>query len=113
MKLKPDSKLSQETLNKWWEEEHLPKLLDTGVIKSVWTWKAANPEYKHQTMTIHQVPDLAAMQTSELKNVPRTSDKFEGPVDDHIELESRIYKLAQYYEAEPQSESMFSVRHYH
>jgi hypothetical protein len=113
MKLKPDSKLSQETLQKWWEEEYLPKMLETGIVKSACTWKAADPKYEHQNMIIYQVPDVAAMKSrgSELSDIPRTSDSFptDGGVDDFIEFESRVYSLVQNYEVEPQSESTFSV----
>jgi hypothetical protein len=108
MKLKPESKLSQETLDKWWQEEYLPKVLDTGIITSARTWKAADPKYEYQNMILYQVPDLAAAQSRELSNIPRTSDSFptDGPVDDFIEFESRIFSKVQLYEATPQSEGM-------
>jgi len=113
MKLKPGSKLSPETLEKWWEEEYLPKMLETGIVKSARTWKAADPKYEHQDMIIYQLPDVAAIKSrgKELSDILRTSDSFptDGPVDDFIEFESRIYSLVQNYEVETQSESTFSI----
>ncbi|KAF2692206.1 hypothetical protein K458DRAFT_354521 [Lentithecium fluviatile CBS 122367] len=105
-KLKPGSKLSQETLEKWWQEEYLPKVVDTGIVKSAWTWNAVNPDYERQHMVIYKVPDLAPVQSDMLKKIPRTSDMFptDGPVDDFIQFESRIFELVQLYETGKQPE---------
>ncbi|KAF2002665.1 hypothetical protein P154DRAFT_520783 [Amniculicola lignicola CBS 123094] len=94
------SELSQEVFQEWVDNEYMPGLLHTGVVKSAWQFKAASPEYKWQTMFIYRVPDLAPIQAGKLQSVPRTSDRFPtaGPVDDFIEVETRIYSLAQLYE---------------
>jgi hypothetical protein len=105
-KLKKNSKLSQETLDKWWKEVYLPKILETGLVESEWTWKAADPNYKHQQMILYKMRDLAPVQAGGLKadKIPRTSDMFptDGPVDDFVDYESRIYSLVQLYETEKQ-----------
>jgi hypothetical protein len=109
MKRKPDSKLSQQTLDEWWEQEYLPKILDSGIIKSAWKWKAVNPTYERQQFVNYQIPDLAAFRSriAELMGISRTfNEKFDAPIDDFVELESRIYELVQSFEKEPQSEGM-------
>ncbi|KAF2642263.1 hypothetical protein P280DRAFT_262017 [Massarina eburnea CBS 473.64] len=107
--LKPGTKLSQETLEKWFEEEYIPAILDTGIVTSAVTWKAADPEYKHQGMVIYKVPDLTPVKEGKLKDdaVSRKSSLFptDGPVDDFIEFESRILSLNQYFEVEKQPEA--------
>jgi hypothetical protein len=111
LKLKKDSKLSQETLEKWWEEEYLPKVLDTGIISAAWTLKAADPNNEKQQMVMYRVPDLAPVQSETLKNIPRTSNLFptDGPVDDFIDFESRIFSFVQLHETEKQPEGTFFV----
>lgn len=107
MKRRPDSKVSQQTLDEWWEKDYLPKMLATGIVKSAWKWKAVNPTYERQQFVNYQIPDLAVFRSriAELMGISRTfDDKFDAPIDDFVELESRIYELVQSFEKEPQSE---------
>lgn len=104
--LKKDSQLSRETLEKWFDDVYVPAVLGTGIVKSAWKWEAAGPDYDKQHMVIYKVPDLAGAQSGKLKEVPRTSELFptDGPVDDFIDFESRIFSLAQLYETSKQPE---------
>lgn len=103
-KVPESSKVSQHAIEKWFDEEYVPKLLETGVVKSGWLYKAANPEYDKQHLLIYKVSDFA--QAGKLKEVPRTSEKglFDGDVHSHIEFESRIYSFVQLYETSKQDE---------
>lgn len=106
------SQLSQETFWKWFDEVYVPAVVGTGIVKSAWRWKAANPDYQKLHMVLYKVPELSTAQTDALKNIPRTSDTFptNGPVDDFIDFESRIFSLVQYFETEKQPEGTFYAR---
>lgn len=106
IKLRKDSQLSEEVLWKWWDGVYIPALLETGVVKSAWRWKAANQDYDKQHMIIYKIPEMAEVAAQKLRGVPRTSDMFptSGPVDDFTELEVRCLTLTQLYETAKQPE---------
>jgi hypothetical protein len=104
--LKESSKLSQETLDKWLDEEYIPALIETGVVKSAWRFKAANPDYGKPNMVIYKIPDVAAVQLQKLHSVPVTSSLFptDEPVFSFVENDSRTFSFVQLYETTKQPE---------
>jgi hypothetical protein len=104
--LREGSKLSQDTLEKWFYNVYLPAVLKTGIVKAITSWKAASPNYERQWMIVFEVEDLELVQYGNKKHVggglheiPRTSDTFPtaGPVDDFVDFESRILEQIQLY----------------
>lgn len=114
-KIKEGSQLSQETLEKWFDEEFFPATLATGVVKSAWRWKAVDAGNEKQHMVIYKMPDLGAAQSGKLGEVPRTSSLFptDGPVDDFAESEYRIMSLVQLYEVTKQPEGALRAATFH
>jgi hypothetical protein len=102
----PTSKLSQETLSKWLDEIYLPAVIDTGVVRSAWRFKAANPDHGKQNLVFLKIPDLAPVQTGKLQAVSRTSDTFPSsePIDAFVDSESRIFSFQELFETEKQPE---------
>jgi hypothetical protein len=103
-KLRETSKLSEETLEEWFNREYVPALYKAGVIKMAWLFQAASAEYDKQNLIMYKIPDLSKI--GRLHNIPRTSalSLFEGTVDDHVEIDSRIYSNTQFYGTLEQSE---------
>ncbi|KAF2872533.1 hypothetical protein BDV95DRAFT_606135 [Massariosphaeria phaeospora] len=103
----PESpKISQETLETWFDEVYVPALVKTGVVQSAWRFRAASPENGKQHMTIYKIPDLAQVAAGKLTHIPRTSNMFpsRAPVDDFVDLDSRVFSLVQLYETTKQPE---------
>ncbi|CAI6338231.1 unnamed protein product [Periconia digitata] len=104
--LKEGSKITQETLDRWFEEVYVPELIKTGIVTAASIWKAANPAYEKQNMILYEAPDLAPIKQGKLRedHVSRKSDMFptDGPVDDFVDVESRILAREEYYEIEKQ-----------
>ena len=100
--LRKDTKLSQPTLEKWLDEVYIPAQVETGVVKGVRRFKAANPSYDKQNLVIYHVPDLAALRTGKLEAVPRSSELFptEEPVDAFVESDSRVLSEVEVFEKE-------------
>ncbi|KAF2013827.1 hypothetical protein BU24DRAFT_424860 [Aaosphaeria arxii CBS 175.79] len=94
------SQLAEDTLLQFLDNVYTPALIETGVVESVRRYKAANPAYDKQHMIVYNVPDLAPLLAGKLQKVPRTSETFptNGPVEDFVEFESRIFSLAQVYQ---------------
>ncbi|KAH7094603.1 hypothetical protein FB567DRAFT_510576 [Paraphoma chrysanthemicola] len=107
-KVRESSKVSEEALYTWFNEEFTPALLATGAVKSATLYKAANPSYDKQQLLLYNVSDLAAIQAGRLSGVARSSklSLFEGSIDDHVEFEWRIYSFAQLYETAVHSEEV-------
>lgn len=104
--LKESSKLSQEILDKWLDDEYIPALVETGVAKSAWRFKAANSDYDKPNMVIYKVPDMSTEQLQKLHSVPLTSSLFptNEPVTSFVENDSRIFSFVQLYETTKQPE---------
>ncbi|KAF2653397.1 hypothetical protein K491DRAFT_694800 [Lophiostoma macrostomum CBS 122681] len=107
----PSSQLDQETLSKWLDEVYLPAVIDTGVVKSAWRFKAANPDHGKQNLVFLKVPDLAPVQAGKLQAISRTSDMFPSSesIDAFVESESGIFSFVQLYETTKQPEDAGSV----
>jgi hypothetical protein len=99
-KLREPAKISPKTLEDWFDQEFVPALLATGAVSAAWQYQAANEGYDKQQVILYKVPDLALIQAGKFQSVPRTSKQslFEGPVDDYIEVDTRVYSFAQLYE---------------
>jgi hypothetical protein len=97
--LRAESKLTQETLEKWFDEEYIPAMLGTGVIRAAQRYKAANPEYAKQNMVVYELADLASAKDGKLEKVPRVSSLFptSDPVDSFVESEARILSMVEEY----------------
>ena len=108
-----DSKLSEETLEKWLDNVYVPALIDTGIVKSAWRYKAANPHSDKPLMYIYKIPELRDVQAGKLQDIKRTSDLFpaDGPLEDFVISESRILGLVQLYETTKQPEGPFKTGH--
>jgi hypothetical protein len=100
------SKLSKETLEKWLDNVYVPALIESGVVKSAWHFKAANPHSDKPLMSIYKIPELRDVQAGKVQDIKRTSDLFptDGPLEDFVVYESRILGLEQLYETTKQSE---------
>jgi hypothetical protein len=103
-----DSKLSEETLEKWLDNVYVPALIETGVVKSAWRYKAANPHSDKPLMSIYKIPELRDVQAGKLQDIKRTSDLFptDKPLEDFVISESRILGLEQLYETTKQPEGL-------
>ena len=101
-----DSKLSEETLEKWLDNVYVPALIETGVVKSAWRYKAANPHSDKPLMSIYKIPELRDVQAGKLQDIKRTSDLFptDRPLEDFVISESRILGLEELYETTKQPE---------
>jgi len=110
-KLRDSSDISQDLLEKWYDEVHIPDVLTTGGVKSAWRWKAADPEYGNQNMVLYKLPDLAFMQDPKFQSIPITSDLLPSgePMTKHTEFEIRTYSLVQLYQLEVQPEDATST----
>ncbi|KAJ4357868.1 uncharacterized protein N0V89_002445 [Didymosphaeria variabile] len=106
IKLRDDSKISQETLEKWVYDVYLPAVLKTGIVKAITSWRAASAKYERGWLIVFDVEDLELVQYGNRKHVggglhviSRTSDMFwtNGPVDDVIDFESRILEKVELY----------------
>jgi hypothetical protein len=100
--LPPDSKLTQETLEKWLDDEYNPAMLETKVVKAAHRFKAANPDYGKRNMVVYELDDLASAKSGELQEVSRVSSLFPSkePVDSFVESEARILSLIEEYKKE-------------
>ncbi|KAL5120543.1 hypothetical protein ACEQ8H_001562 [Pleosporales sp. CAS-2024a] len=96
-KLRESSSLSEKTLEDWFDQEFGPSLMALGVIKSAWLYQAANASYDKQNAILYEVPDLALIQAGKLQEASRISKLglFQGSVDDHIELDTRLYSFVE------------------
>ena len=100
------SALSESTLLKWLDEVYIPGAIDTGIVKSAWRFKAADPAYSKPHLVILKIPDMAPVAAKKLHAVPTTSDMFptSESVETFVEYESRNYSLLQLYETKKQPE---------
>lgn len=100
--LRPGSKLTQETLEKWLDKEYIPAFLETRVVKAAHRFKAANPEYGKPNMVVYELDDLAAAKSGNLQEVSRVSSLFPSndPVDTFVESEARVLSLVEEYQKE-------------
>lgn len=96
-KLRDSSSISEKTLEEWFEREYVPALYKAGIIKMAWLYQAANAKYNKQNLIMYKIPDLTKV--GRMQAIPRTSalSLFGGPVDEHIEVDSRIYSNIQLY----------------
>lgn len=92
-----DSPVSEETVTEWIDEEYIPRLLATHVIKSAGRFKAANPHFSRQIMIIYEVTDLSMLNDPKVKNVPRSGKRFptDEPVETWVPFEMRVYSYVQ------------------
>jgi hypothetical protein len=105
-KLRDTATLSEKTLEDWFAREYVPALVAAGVIKKAWLYQAANADYDKQNIILYKVRDLALVQAGKIQEIPRTSklSLFEGSVDDHIEVDTRIYSFVELYETSKHDE---------
>ncbi|KAF1849863.1 uncharacterized protein K460DRAFT_274033 [Cucurbitaria berberidis CBS 394.84] len=110
-KLNDSSKISLDTLEKWFDEEYVPELLATGAIKFAWLYKAANPSYDKQHLAVYKVSDLALVQAGKVQEIPRSSKNglFDGDVDASIEFDTRIFSFVQKFETSKQDEDSADI----
>jgi hypothetical protein len=104
--LPENSKLSQQAFNKWYDEVHVSTLLATGAIRSATRWRAANPAYGKQHMTVFDVPDLAKLQAQDGQFQKLVQARNEFPdakeADGDINYETRVMSLVELYDPKKQ-----------
>jgi hypothetical protein len=105
------SKLSEETLKKWLDEVYVPALIESGVVKSAWLYKAAKSHCEWPLMTIYKIPELQNVQAGKLQDIKRTSELFptSGPLEDFVISESRVLGFEQLYETTKQPEGQSTI----
>jgi len=110
-KLRESSEISQELLEKWYDEVHIPDVLATGGVKSAWRWKAADPEYTKQDLVLYKLPDMAFIQGPEFRSIKQTSDILPRgeTIMNFVAFELRFYSLVQLFETEKQPEDATST----
>lgn len=108
---KPDQ-LSVEAYNKWYNEVHIRDVLATGGVTTAFRFRNANPKADRPYLAIYHVPDLGVIQTEKFKSVPMTSDLLPngGPCHDHIDFDTRFYKLEQDYNTRGETDEGTSFR---
>lgn len=111
VKLHRLARITEEEGIKWFHEEYVPRLLSSGVISHVSHYRAANPDYDKQIVSIYKVPDLALVHAGKLSDIARGSDKglFNGDVDNHMDFDSRIFSFEQLYETSKQIERKTNI----
>ncbi|KAF2833640.1 hypothetical protein CC86DRAFT_415536 [Ophiobolus disseminans] len=104
--IRDSSKASQHTLESCFDQELVPKLLETEGVTGAWLYKAANPAYNKQQILVYKLSDLASIQAKDLQRLAKTSkhSHLNGSVDDHVEFDSRSYSFVQLYEISEHSE---------
>ncbi|KAF2491046.1 hypothetical protein BU16DRAFT_517062 [Lophium mytilinum] len=110
-KLRDSSEVSQELLEKWYDEVHIPDVLATGGVKSAWRWKAADPEYGNQNMVLYKLPDLTFINDPKFQAIGMTSDLLPGSRSmlDFTAFDLRFYTMEQLFQTEHQPEDATST----
>ncbi|KAG4426005.1 hypothetical protein IFR04_000949 [Cadophora malorum] len=92
--------LNEETYLKWYEEDHIPDILDKTPIKSALRFSNINPKADRPYLLMYPMEDLAAIHGEGFKQLKVKSDFMpdKGAPYDFADLDFRDYKLIQKYD---------------
>jgi hypothetical protein len=92
--------LDEESYLQWYDEEHIPELLQTSGIKSARRFKDVDPEAEMPYLALYSVADLAFLNTEEFKKIKIKSDLLPetGVVYDLADFAVRYDKLIQVFD---------------
>ncbi|KAK4495555.1 hypothetical protein PRZ48_001220 [Zasmidium cellare] len=97
------AKTSDEIYNKFYNDEHLPDVLASGLTKLALRYKNANPEAKIPYLALYPVEDASitgSEAAAKLIQDTQRSKTFNGDdIHDHINFDIRRYEKIQTYEA--------------
>ncbi len=66
-----DSNLDNETWQKWYQEVHIPDILNTGSVDRALLYRAASDDNPKQWLAVYDCYDLDFMQPDRFKNIPQ------------------------------------------
>ncbi|KAF2102077.1 hypothetical protein NA57DRAFT_54010 [Rhizodiscina lignyota] len=101
-KIKKPDQLSEETFTKWYNDVHVPDVLNArpGEMRAAWRYECIDPEREAKYLAIYTMEDLAFGASEEFKNIPLHHSLFPGSGSSHdfIEFDSRFYKRTKVFE---------------
>ena len=104
--------LTADAFNAWYNNKHIPELLQVPGLRSAFRYENANPEAKPKFLCLYPLKSLATLASPELAQVSNVDEKtFPGPshdAKDFAELGMRVYAHLQSYEPVKKS-GMFVV----
>ncbi|KAL2871262.1 uncharacterized protein BJX67DRAFT_377860 [Aspergillus lucknowensis] len=119
---KPSTGITDETYNKWYDDVHVPHILETSGVQSVVRYAASHAtanECNWPFLAIYPIRDLHYLTTEEFASIPLTDDLLPGPSHscvDCADFDQRHYATIgefQVGEVNPGSAPKLLVSHFH
>jgi hypothetical protein len=105
--------LTTENFSKWYEEIHIPEILDNCTIDSAIRWKGIDVSIKRQWLVIYTVTAPDVMESQAVKNLNVVDPKLlPGPTHNIYgvaEFGFRDYKIIQHFEPVKQEGQQYSL----
>jgi hypothetical protein len=68
--------LNHERFNKWYDEVHVPDVVNSGMAELALRYKNLNPDAKYQYLAVYRIPDLGFMADPEKMKAIRTNHEL-------------------------------------
>lgn len=96
--IRPDI-LDEDTYLRWYDDEHVPDLVQKSGIHSGWRYRDTDPDVDRYWI-FYSLKDLAFLRSDEFFSTKFTSDTLpgSGSVIDLADFDSRFYSLTQVYD---------------
>jgi hypothetical protein len=95
--------LLPDTFRKWYDEVHVPHILETSGMKTAFRYEAIDSNAERPFFAYYPVKDIAFLASDEFYKIPLTSDLLPGPshsVFASADFDMRYYEWVQTYEPE-------------
>ncbi|RDW68493.1 dimeric alpha+beta barrel [Coleophoma crateriformis] len=85
---------------KWYEEDHIPEIIEIDVIKSALRWKDVDPKADKPYLVTYPMQDIGFTQSPEFKKIAVHSKLLPGggPIYDLADIDVRYYGLIQVFD---------------
>ncbi|CAG8951388.1 hypothetical protein HYFRA_00007300 [Hymenoscyphus fraxineus] len=93
--------LTKSSFEEWYNEEHVPDVLNTKAISSACRYNNINPADSHPYLALYPFEDIGFFETKRFREIPARSEKyFPGGETcfDLAEFDTRIYEWVHGYE---------------
>jgi hypothetical protein len=92
-----DDSLSDDVFNKWYNEVHIPDVIETGCITKAYRYRNKNPNAERPYLAIYTCPDMSVIAGEKMKGIPMTSDVLPGRKSCHdvASFDTRFYSTTQ------------------